>query len=201
MAGNRPSTPRGPGPRGASGRASRARGTSRPGARPGPRGGAGRPRGSAVPVTRPPRPRFTGRAAILVLVLAVLTVSYASSMRAYLEQKEHLESLRRSIAQSQASIEDLQREKRRWRDPAYVDAQATQRLGWVMPGEVSFQVIGADGEALDHEDSLSDPTGIGVSNEPAWWDTAWGTVEAAGHPETVPDPVEEIRVPTPKKQR
>ena len=28
------------------------------------------------------RPRFTGRAAVLVLVLAVLTVSYASSLRA-----------------------------------------------------------------------------------------------------------------------
>jgi hypothetical protein len=134
-------------------------------------------------------------------VLAVLMVSYASSMRAYLEQKKHLAALRESIAQSQANIEDLQREKRRWRDPAYVEAQATQRLGWVMPGEVSFQVIGEDGEALDHEDTLSDPSGIAVTNEPAWWETAWGTVEAAGHPETVSDPAEEIRVPTKKKQR
>jgi hypothetical protein len=135
-----------------------------------------------------------------VLVLAVLAVSYASSMRAYLEQREHLESLRASIEESQENIEALRREKRRWKDPAFIEAQATQRLSWVMPGEISFQVIDEDGRALDHADTLSDPDGIDVENEPAWWETAWQTVEAAGHPEDVPNPVEEIDPPRKRKQ-
>jgi hypothetical protein len=135
-----------------------------------------------------------------VLVLAVLAVSYASSMRAYLEQREHLESLRTSIAESQENIEALRREKRRWKDPAFIEAQATQRLSWVMPGEISFQVIDEDGLPLDHEDTLSDPDGIDVENEPAWWETAWQTMEAAGHPEDVPNPVEEIDPPRKRKQ-
>jgi hypothetical protein len=132
---------------------------------------------------------------VLVLVLAVLSVSYASSMRAYLEQKEHLASLRESIADSKANIAALEREKRRWRDEAYVEAQATERLGWVMPGEISFQVIDEDGEPLDHEDSLSDPGAVEVENEPAWWQTAWASMEAAGHPEDVSHPVEQIERP------
>ena len=41
-----------------------------------------------------PRPRFTNRMAILVLVVAVLVVSYASSMRAYLQQRSHIEDLK-----------------------------------------------------------------------------------------------------------
>jgi len=136
----------------------------------------------------------------VVLVLAVLAVSYASSMRAYLEQKEHLQELRESIADSRESIAALQREKRRWKDPAFVEAQATQRLSWVMPGEISFQVIGEDGRPLDHEDTLSDPDALDVENEPAWWETAWQTVEAAGNPEDVPNPVEEIDPPKKRKQ-
>lgn len=135
-----------------------------------------------------------------MLVLAVLAVSYASSMRAYLEQKQHLQELRESIADSRKNIAALQREKRRWKDPAFVEAQATQRLSWVMPGEISFQVIGEDGRPLDHEDTLSDPDLIDVENEPAWWETAWQTMEAAGNPEDVPNPVEEIDPPNKRKQ-
>jgi hypothetical protein len=135
-----------------------------------------------------------------VLVLAVLAVSYASSMRAYLEQKEHLEALRKAIAQSEKNIAALRREKRRWEDPAFIEAQATQRLSWVMPGEISFQVIDRNGEPLDHQDTLSDPGGIDVENEPAWWDTAWQTMEAAGNPEDVPNPVEEIDPPKKRKK-
>jgi len=135
-----------------------------------------------------------------VLVLAVLAVSYASSMRAYLEQKQHLQELRESIADSRKNIAALQREKRRWKDPAFVEAQATQRLSWVMPGEISFQVIGENGRPLDHKDTLSDPDAIDVENEPAWWETAWQTMEAAGNPEDVPNPVEEIDPPQKRKQ-
>ncbi len=135
-----------------------------------------------------------------MLVLAVLMVSYASSMRAYLEQKEHLSALRASIEESKANIADLEREKKRWDDPAYVEAQATQRFGWVMPGEIGYQVIGQDGEPLDHEDSLSNPDALTVTNEPQWWETAWGSVVAAGHPEDVPVPADEIQAPKKKKE-
>jgi len=100
------------------------------------------------PATGPRRPRFTGRAAILLLVLAVLTVSYASSMRAYLQQRSHITDLKSQIAQREANITDLEREKRRWNDPAYVEQQARTRFGWVLPGETAYQVIGADGKPL-----------------------------------------------------
>lgn len=188
----------------------RTRAGSRPGTRPvrrtaSPRagaggGGAGRAR---TPDQRPARPRFTGRAAILVLVLAVLMVSYASSMRAYLEQQKHLQGLRHDIATSKARIADLQREKRRWQDPAYVEAQARRRFGWVMPGEIGYQVIGEDGKPLGHRDSLSRPKPAAGESEPTWWQAAWGSVEAAGNPPVArerPQPLTEIRLPK-KHQR
>ena len=96
-----------------------------------------------------PRSRFTGRAAVLVLVLAVLTVSYASSMRAYLQQRSHINELKSQIAQHGANINALETEKKRWDDPAYVQDQARLRLGYVMPGEKTYLVLDEHGQP-DH---------------------------------------------------
>jgi cell division protein FtsB len=150
----------------------------------------------------PPRARFTSRAAVLVLVLAVLMVSYASSLRAYLDQRRHISDLRAQIASSETNIGSLEREKKRWKDPAYVRSIAHQRFGWVLPGETGFQVIGEDGKPLGHQDTLDtlgDPDEVTESNRPLWWQSAWGSVVEAGKPDSetkdVPPPVSRIRPP------
>lgn len=134
------------------------------------------------------RPRFTGRAAVLVLVLAVLTVSYASSLRAYLQQRAHIGDLKSQIAEREANINDLEREKQRWDDPAYVKAQARARFGYLMPGEAGFEVIGVDGKPLEAQASLNDPSDVIRTVPKAWWTAAWESMELAGNP---PSPGEE----------
>jgi cell division protein FtsB len=137
----------------------------------------------AVPraVVEARRPRFTGRAAILVLVVAVLTVSYASSLRAYLQQRSHIEDLKSQIALRQASIHDLEREKERWQDPAFVRQQARE-LNYVMPGETSYVVLDENGEPLEKNSELTDPSTVARKPPTAWWSTAWQSVEIAGNP-------------------
>nr|WP_300046652.1 septum formation initiator family protein [uncultured Nocardioides sp.] len=142
----------------------------------------------AAPRSAARRPRFTGRAAVLVLVLAVLTVSYASSLRAYLQQRSHIGDLKVQIAEREASINDLEREKKRWDDPAYVKAQARARFGYLMPGEAGFEVIGPDGEPLEAQASLNDPDDVIKTVPTAWWTSAWESMELAGNP---PPPEEE----------
>jgi cell division protein FtsB len=130
----------------------------------------------------PRRPRFTGRAAVLVLVLAVLTVSYASSLRAYLQQRSPSGDLKAQIAEREANIDALEREKRRWDDPAYVKAQARARFGYLMPGESGFEVIGPDGKPLEAQASLNDPDEVIRTVPKAWWSAAWESMELAGNP-------------------
>ena len=117
-----------------------------------------------------------------MLVLAVLTVSYASSLRAYLQQRGHIGDLNAQIAEREASINGLEREKQRWEDPAYVRAQARARFGYLMPGETGFQVIGADGEPLESEAELNDPAEVIKAVPTPWWSRAWDSVELAGNP-------------------
>ncbi len=177
------------------------RGAGRPRSRTGPgRGSAGRGArplaGSAAAASEPRRPRFTGRAAILVLVLAVLTVSYASSLRAYLQQRAHIAHVKEQIAERAENIDDLEREKRRWHDPAYVQAQARERFGYLMPGETSYVVLGEDGKPLSEGTTLPDASDVGDRTPTAWWTSAWDSVELAGNPprETSP-PATDIKAP------
>jgi hypothetical protein len=139
-----------------------------------------------------------------VLVLAVLMVSYASSMRAYLEQRRHLAALRQDIDTSQSTIAELERERKRWDDPAYLRTVAHQRFGWVLPGEIGFQVLDEHGKPLGHSDTLADPHAVTEANRPLWWQSAWGSVVRAGEPEVdpadVPHPATKIRPPRAPRQ-
>lgn len=169
--------------------------SARPGSRPGHPGQRGaRPVSGARPDARrvtaepAPRPRLTGRAAILILVIAVLTVSYASSMRAYLQLRDQIEGLKAKNAAYTASIDDMEREIRRHRDPAFIEAQARERFDFVMPGESSYRVIDENGQPMDSEEALSDPDALAANQPPPWWDTVWGTVELAGKPPAATPP-------------
>ncbi|KRF36843.1 FtsB family cell division protein [Nocardioides sp. Soil805] len=158
----------GPGSRTQRGRSTASRPATPAGARPG--------------APSPRRPRLTGRAAVLVLVLAVLTVSYASSMRAYLQQRSHISELKTAIAEREAAINDLEREKQRWEDPAYVKAQARARFGYLMPGETGFQVLDENGRPLEQQATLNDPDDVLKIEPTPWWSPAWDSVELAGNP-------------------
>ncbi|MDQ6642483.1 MAG: septum formation initiator family protein, partial [Actinomycetota bacterium] len=124
----------------------------------------------------------------LTVVFAVLVVSYASSMRAYLQQKNHISDLRSQIATSTKQISALQREKARWGDNQYVASQARARFGWVMPGEIAFQVIGKDGKPLSAGDRLSDPNQIVHVAPTPWWSKEYDSLQRADHPPPTPKP-------------
>ena len=173
-------------------RTSSSGGPSR-GTRPSGRPGSRATERASAPVAAVARPRFTNRMAILVLVAAVLVVSYASSMRAYLQQRSQISDLRAQIASSQTDISALEREKRRWDDEAYVQQQARERFGWVLPGETAYQVIGRDGKPLERGDSLTDPSSVARTVPESWWGKVYGSLEEADHPRKKPTPATKIQ--------
>jgi cell division protein FtsB len=132
-------------------------------------------------------PRLTGRAAVLVLVVAVLVVSFASSLKAYLQQRDSIDELRAQIAQRTQAIDELQTEKARWKDPAYVTQEARKRFGYVKPGETSYVALDEDGNVIQPESELASPDDVGSKKTTAWWEDAWASVELAGDPPSLDD--------------
>lgn len=160
-----PTSKRGPG------RSSRKGGAgSRPGSArtPSPKTTARKPKRSA---------KFTTRAVILLSVVLLLIASYTSSLHAWWEQKGQLESKRAEIVMRKDAIRNLQDDKARWGDRAFVEQQARERFGWVLPGEVGYRVIGSDGKVQGDLPTLDAPP---VPKARQWYDTLWGTVVEAG---------------------
>lgn len=123
----------------------------------------------------------------VAVVLTILLVSYATSLRVYLGQQREIAVARQQIAERTRSIERLEDEIARWQDPAYVRAQARERLGWVVPGETGYKVVDENGQPLGGGTEI-DTVGTLPSNEHAttWWERMWGSVTTADNPEPVP---------------
>lgn len=142
------------------------------------------------------RTRLTSRAVVLVMVIAVLAVSYASSLRAYIQQRSNIESLQSQIARAKAGVAEGTRQIERAKDPAYIAQEAKARFGYVQRGETPYVVIDGKGHALDRTASLANPSTVRQPAKPTWYDTAWQSMEIAGHPPTkVPAPANQIDAP------
>ncbi|MFN4001853.1 FtsB family cell division protein [Microcella sp.] len=89
--------------------------------------------------------------AVLLLIVAALVV-LAPSLRVLVEQQQEIAELERRVAEQQAVVDELQTDIDRWQDPAYIEAQARDRLLYVYPGDVTFLVID-DGLTVDADDA------------------------------------------------
>lgn len=124
-------------------------------------------------------------------MLAALVVSYASSLRAWAEQRSQIAELKAEQAERTDRVGELEGELNRWNDPAYVEAQARERFGWVLPGETGYKVV----DETSGGPAKTPPSASGKSGATRpWWSTLWGSVEKAGNP---PVPSSEPKKPKP----
>lgn len=120
---------------------------------------------------------FTGRAAVLALVLAALAVMLAVPARSWMAQRAEIAGLEEQVAEATARVASLQVEAERWKDPAFIAAEARRRLHFVMPGEIGYVTLGADGAPV---------TTASVTPGPEPWSTRlWASLRAADSPPVV----------------
>lgn len=132
-----------------------------------------------------PRGVFTRRAVALIVVVLMLLLSYASSLRIWITTEQEMAANRAAIQESQERINELNGELARWENPDYVRAQARERLGWVMPGDTGYRVLDAEGKPLGTQlDPLGDDPGAPQPQQ--WWQRVWRSVEAADKPAPSP---------------
>jgi len=126
----------------------------------------------------------TRRAVALVLVLVVLALSYASALRVYVDQQHQIAVSEQEIRDQTAQIDDIEGQLARWDDPAYVKAQARERLGWVMPGETGYLVVDENGDPVGGGVVIESQKTLPPGEYPQmWWNRLWGSVQAADAPQ------------------
>ncbi len=135
--------------------------------------------GADTPAARPTRRvpgGLTGRAAVFGLVVCALVLSLAYPAKEFLAQRGEIGRLEQQQLDAKARVAALEERRRQLSDPAYVRAQARERLHFVLPGETLYVVVtpsggtGAGGAAPDLPVTARDGS---------WYGRLWGTVRAA----------------------
>ncbi|SMH46580.1 Septum formation initiator [Rathayibacter oskolensis] len=130
-----------------------------------------------------------------IMILAVVVL--APSIKNFVEQRAEISELQRSVDEAKTQSQDLDEERTRWSDPAYIRAQARERLYFVMPGEVSYLVLDDIAVAQQAEQPASDSVQETASD---WAGSLLASLAVAGlgdpsTDELAPDAVESVPAP------
>jgi cell division protein FtsB len=79
---------------------------------------------------------------VMILGLLVLgVIVLAPSLKLLIQQRSQIAGLEKSVAEQKSSVSSLKSQVARWNDPAYIEAEARNRLLFVLPGEYSYLVL------------------------------------------------------------
>jgi cell division protein FtsB len=119
------------------------------------------------------------RAAILAAVVCVLTLTIAGPVRTYFAQRTEMKQLKAAEAHLREQISGLEEQKVKLADPVFIAAQARERLGFVMPGDIPYQVQLPANAAVPGAPGAEASTGA-KPGEP-WYTSLWHTIADAPH--------------------
>ncbi|WP_431795427.1 FtsB family cell division protein [Microbacterium enclense] len=137
--------------------------------------------------------RISGFVVIMLGLVVLGTFVLVPTVGTYMDQRQQIQALRTAVALSESEVADLQSQRERWSDPAYITTQARERLFYTMPGEVVY-LIDDDlpaSEALQEQQDVSQDVG---QTRTDWMSQLVRSVAAAGAAQVavptlgVPDP-------------
>jgi len=94
--------------------------------------------------------------ALTVTIFVMIVIGFISlgpQVSGLYQQRARVAAIQAQIEAAKQGLQDMKVERQRWSDPVYIRSQARDRLYYVLPGEVSYLVMDANGL------NLSDTTG------------------------------------------
>jgi cell division protein FtsB len=91
--------------------------------------------------------RFSWTPSTFVTVILIFfgVSSVGPRISDYFVMQTQINQLQAKLDAAKENLENITEEKKRWDDPVYIRAQARDRLFYVVPGEISYLVLDADG--------------------------------------------------------
>jgi cell division protein FtsB len=116
------------------------------------------------------RARFTGRAAVLAVVICAIALSLAYPVREYIAQRRQIDQLQAQRLGMLTQLRTLERQQQRLNDPAYIEQLARDKLHFCMSGETCYVIIGGGpGRAASRTAGAVTP----------WYERLWHSVQQA----------------------
>lgn len=139
--------------------------------------------------------RVSGFVVIMLGLVVLGTFVLVPTVGTYMDQRQQIQALKSAVALSQSEVADLQSQRERWSDPAYITTQARERLYYTMPGEVVY-LIDDDlpaSTALQEQPDVSDDVG---QTRTDWMSQFMRSLTSAGAAQVVA-PTNGVPDPTP----
>jgi cell division protein FtsB len=119
------------------------------------------------------RPKFTGRAAVLAVVLCAIALSLAYPIREYIAQRRQIDQLVAQHAALLVRLKHLEARRAELGTPGYIEQQAREQLHMCFPSQRCYEVVGAASKPHGSaQATLSSP----------WYRRLWQSVEQADRP-------------------
>ncbi|MHC2999410.1 septum formation initiator [Microbacterium sp. HJ5] len=139
--------------------------------------------------------RLSGFMVIMLGLVVLAAFVLVPTIGTYVDQRQQIAALEAAVEVSREEVAELEAQRDRWADPAYITTQARERLYYVRPGEVVYLVDN------DLPPELLPQESAPVSDEVEQTRTDWmaqlvRSVAAAGLAQTVKTPT--VGVPDPE---
>jgi cell division protein FtsB len=125
---------------------------------------------------------------VLAVIGLLAFILVFPTLRLYMSQQVQEEQLRAQVAAATKANEELEAQLKRWDDPAYVKAQARQRLSYAMPGDRTFRVSDPENAPVPSASQAPAPgppthlSGPDAAELPdPWYAKLWQSVVTAGN--------------------
>ncbi|MFM1954662.1 MAG: hypothetical protein RL118_853 [Actinomycetota bacterium] len=89
--------------------------------------------------------RFNVYNLVVVALIGLGLLTLTPYVQQWVYQQQQVLAVAAEVERAKQKLADMKVERQRWDDPVYVRSQARDRLYYVMPGEVSYLVMDADG--------------------------------------------------------
>lgn len=142
--------------------------------------------------------RLSGFMVIMLGLVVLAAFVLVPTIGTYVDQRQQIAALQASVEVSREDVTDLEAQRDRWTDPAYITTQARERLYYVKPGEVVYLVHDDLPPALVPQEQAP------VSDEVEQTRTDWmsqfvRSVTEAGLAQTVKAPTIGVPDPAPRE--
>ncbi|PZQ89965.1 MAG: hypothetical protein DI534_08905 [Leifsonia xyli] len=128
--------------------------------------------------------RLSGFALTVIGLLVAALVVLAPQLKTLVEQRQQIAQLEQQVAGAKGDLDKLDAEVNRWSDPAYVEAQARDRLYYVFPGDTAYLVVDAGSAPVAAD---AQPISTSIQTTRVDWVTALlSSVYTAGLTEATP---------------
>ena len=130
--------------------------------------------------------RLSGFTLTMLGLVILAVVVLAPSLKLLVEQQQEIRQLQAQNDRDTATVNGLKDQVVRWQDPAYIEAQARQRLLFVYPGEYSYLVIADKKKTAKAKDGVPISDSI-QTTQVDWVKSMLSSVLTAGLSDAAPD--------------